>query len=82
MEPDTNDHENRTSWRSSSPTGLSMYRVGESLGTVWHDQDKKTWAATVNVGTRQATQYDFLSMKEAQVWCEDYIAQMQREAGE
>ncbi len=59
-----------------------MCRVGESLGTVWHDQQRKPWAALVNVGTRQATQYEFLSMKEVQVWCEDYIAQMQREDNE
>jgi hypothetical protein len=75
MEPNANDDAIGTGWRSSEPTGLSMYREGKSLGTVWHDQDTKTWSALVSMKDRQATQDGFLSMKEAQVWCEGYIAQ-------
>ena len=84
MEPDTNDHPSSPTWRTSEPTGLAMYREGKSLGTVWHDEDKNTWAGSVYVGIRQAMMHGFVSKKDAQDWCEEQIARWQlkeREAG-
>jgi hypothetical protein len=51
-----------------------MRLIADCLGTVWLSQSQYGWAASVNIGTRQATQYNFSSVRDAQAWCDEQIA--------
>jgi hypothetical protein len=84
MERETNHHGTRTSWHYDTQDGFYTRRIGESVGVVWLVPLVQTWAARVYIGPVERTEHSFTSMTEAQMWCEEYIAQWQlkeREAG-